>query len=74
MQAAEEPEPVHVSEALQPWLLGNPQLQKMEEPVLSCTLTQSSSFDAAADDEFVPGSMCKCLLGGGGAGGVMKVD
>ncbi|XP_058242644.1 transforming acidic coiled-coil-containing protein 3 [Hemibagrus wyckioides] len=56
-KAAEEPEPVHVSEALQPCLLGNPQPQKMEEPALSCTLTQSSSFDAAADDEFVPGSM-----------------
>ncbi|XP_027023397.2 transforming acidic coiled-coil-containing protein 3 isoform X2 [Tachysurus fulvidraco] len=48
-KAAEEPEPK---------VLDVPKPQEMEEQVFPCTLTQSMPFDtAAADDEFVPGSM-----------------
>lgn len=61
-QAVGEAEPLPVAETLQPCVPIIPQPQEAEEPAFPCALIQSTEFDsAAADDEFVPGSMCKCV-------------
>lgn len=64
LQAAAEPEPLQVAETPQPCVPVLPKPQKMEEPALPCALIQSMGLDmTAADEEFVPGSMCKCAAG-----------
>ncbi|XP_046727463.1 transforming acidic coiled-coil-containing protein 3 isoform X1 [Silurus meridionalis] len=53
-KATEEPEPLLVPKTHQPCIPDVPKPQKVEEPAFPC----SADFDsAAADDEFVPGSM-----------------
>lgn len=63
LQAVEEPEPLPVSEPLQLCVPEIPKPQTMEEPTLPSALPPNMPFHTmAADDEFVPGSMCKCVL------------
>lgn len=62
VQTAEEHEPLLVPEAHQPSVPVISKPLQVEEPAFLHVPTQSTEFDmTTADDEFVPGSMCKCL-------------
>lgn len=62
LQTVEEPKLVLVGEIQQPCIPVILKPQQEKESALPCALIQSTEFDStAADDEFVPGAMCKCV-------------